>query len=248
MEKYYEQSFYEVFQLALVTWREQIFKHLNERVANVVLKLIKRERNGGMIDSQLMLNVMIYYLHLSEVDDGTPNPDFPNPPGYKNNFELFLQQDAERSYSVEFLRENPFIESLKYVERRLNEVSERIHVCLSENALSSLANTCERVLLEEDFKLRTELQVWKVLFVVACIRTRVYLHRIWAGDSGGPLMLPIHQNGTFPFYQIGIVSFSYHCARENVPGIFSSVQFHADWIEQQLENKTEIAGENKQAE
>lgn len=71
---------------------------------------------------------------------------------------------------------------------------------------------------------------------------------IWAGDSGGPLMLPFHQNGTFPFYQIGIVSFSYHCARENVPGIFSSVQFHADWIKQQLENKTEIAGENKQAE
>lgn len=26
------------------------------------------------------------------------------------------------------------------------------------------------------------------------------------GDSGGPLMLPVHQNGTFPFYQLGIVS------------------------------------------
>lgn len=27
------------------------------------------------------------------------------------------------------------------------------------------------------------------------------------GDSGGPLMLPIHQNGQFPFYQIGIISY-----------------------------------------
>lgn len=27
------------------------------------------------------------------------------------------------------------------------------------------------------------------------------------GDSGGPLMLPVHENGSFPFYQIGIVSF-----------------------------------------
>lgn len=27
------------------------------------------------------------------------------------------------------------------------------------------------------------------------------------GDSGGPLMLPIHDNGKFPFYQIGIVSY-----------------------------------------
>lgn len=26
---------------------------------------------------------------------------------------------------------------------------------------------------------------------------------IWSGDSGGPLMLPIHQNGTFPVFQIG---------------------------------------------
>lgn len=67
---------------------------------------------------------------------------------------------------------------------------------------------------------------------------------IWAGDSGGPLMLPIHQNGTFPFYQIGVVSFSYHCARENVPGIFSKVQYHAEWIKEQLENHTD----NKLAE
>lgn len=42
----------------------------------------------------------------------------------------------------------------------------------------------------------------------------------WSGDSGSPLMLPIHQNGSFPFYQIGIVSFAYSCAQENVPGIY----------------------------
>lgn len=28
------------------------------------------------------------------------------------------------------------------------------------------------------------------------------------GDSGGPLMLPIYENGTFPFYQIGVISFA----------------------------------------
>lgn len=47
---------------------------------------------------------------------------------------------------------------------------------------------------------------------------------VWKGDSGGPLMLPIHQNGTsftnnlFPFYQIGIVSFTYQAAQESIPG------------------------------
>lgn len=57
----------------------------------------------------------------------------------------------------------------------------------------------------------------------------------WLGDSGSALMLPIHQNGSFPFYQIGIVSFSFHAARENVPDIYSSVPYHADWIKKQLE-------------
>lgn len=60
----------------------------------------------------------------------------------------------------------------------------------------------------------------------------------WVGDSGGPLMLPIHQNGTFPYYQIGIVSFSFHAAKENVPDIYSRVQYHADWIKKQLEDST----------
>ena len=57
----------------------------------------------------------------------------------------------------------------------------------------------------------------------------------WKGDSGGPLMLPIHQNGSFPFYQIGIVSFSYGCCREDVPGVYMKIQYYADWIKNQLD-------------
>lgn len=61
----------------------------------------------------------------------------------------------------------------------------------------------------------------------------------WLGDSGGPLMLPIHQNGTFlnefPFYQIGIVNYSYGCVREDVPQVFSSVQYHMNWIRMKLQ-------------
>lgn len=28
------------------------------------------------------------------------------------------------------------------------------------------------------------------------------------GDSGGPVMLPVYQNGSFPFFQIGVISHS----------------------------------------
>lgn len=58
---------------------------------------------------------------------------------------------------------------------------------------------------------------------------------MWKGDSGGPLMLSIPQNGTSPFYQIGIISCSFGCAREFVPAIYSKVQYYIDWIKRHVE-------------
>ena len=56
----------------------------------------------------------------------------------------------------------------------------------------------------------------------------------WKGDSGGPLMIPIHENGTFPFYQIGIISCSIGCARESVPSVFTKIQYFGKWIEDKI--------------
>lgn len=55
------------------------------------------------------------------------------------------------------------------------------------------------------------------------------------GDSGGPLMLPIFENGKFPFYQIGVVSNGDGCGKPNKPGIYANIQFYADWIKEKLE-------------
>lgn len=55
------------------------------------------------------------------------------------------------------------------------------------------------------------------------------------GDSGGPLMLPINlNNGYFPFYQIGVVSYGYGCGKSNIPGVYANVVEYADWIEMKL--------------
>lgn len=56
------------------------------------------------------------------------------------------------------------------------------------------------------------------------------------GDSGGPLVLPIAgANGTFPFYQIGIISYG----RKNTPGVNTNVQYFAEWIKNKIDNRTE---------
>lgn len=48
-------------------------------------------------------------------------------------------------------------------------------------------------------------------------------------------MLPIRGNRTFPFYQIGIVSYQNSRApREGIPGVYASVQYYADWIKEKL--------------
>lgn len=57
------------------------------------------------------------------------------------------------------------------------------------------------------------------------------------GDSGGPLMLPIAgANGKFPYYQIGVISWADGCARPNLPGINTNVQYFASWINKKLYN------------
>lgn len=54
------------------------------------------------------------------------------------------------------------------------------------------------------------------------------------GDSGGPLMLPIHENGRFPFYQIGVISYGVGCAQPNTPSIYTNIAYFSEWIKDAL--------------
>lgn len=153
-----KKNIYTVYTLALVQWRDYMFKqtqHKN-RLAEAVLRQIHSQRHGETIDTGLIKRVVDSFvsLGLDEHDSTQQNVDL-----YKVEFEAAFIEATELYYRTEsdaFVAANSVTDYMKKAETRLKEEDDRVEMYLHPSTRQRLIKKCENVLITAHVQLLWE--------------------------------------------------------------------------------------------
>ncbi|PWN50392.1 putative SCF complex member Cullin 1 [Violaceomyces palustris] len=140
---------YTVYTLALVQWKEHMFKHVQTkgRLVNALLKQIEKQRNGEVIETSLVKKVVdsLVSLGLDEVDTNRQNLEV-----YRSEFEKPFLEATELYYTNEsdaFVSQNSATDYMKKAESRLKEEEDRVELYLHASTRTKLIPCCDTVLV-----------------------------------------------------------------------------------------------------
>ncbi|KAG5513172.1 hypothetical protein PMAC_001542 [Pneumocystis sp. 'macacae'] len=144
---------YNVYTLALVRWKLDMFDDVHEKVTETLLKIIEKQRNGEFVDISLLKNVIDSYvsLGLDEKDSSKLVLDV-----YSNFFEKPFIESTEIYYREEarkYISENSITDYMKKVETRLQEEKTRVQLYLHPSTTKILMNVCDHVFIQNHSEL-----------------------------------------------------------------------------------------------
>lgn len=152
-----KKGYYDVYQLALVIWRDVLFTEVGTRTTRALLKLIEKERNGCAMNTRLISGALSCYVELGlNEDDSEQKLSGPELSIYKNAFEDEFIIETTHFYAREsaaFLSNHSFSEYMRKVEHRLSEEQKRVGCYLHKSSEIRLMQTCEDVLIRKHLNL-----------------------------------------------------------------------------------------------
>ncbi|KAI8381581.1 Cullin [Radiomyces spectabilis] len=166
---------YDVFTLTLVSWKRHMFHYVHHNVIAAVLKLIERQRNGEMIEMNLIKNIVESFVSLGLDSNDTTRS---NLDVYREYFEKPFIHATEVYYKTEsekFISENSVPDYMKKAELRLAEEENRVQMYLHESTHKPLISNCEVVLVKNHAEV-----IWEGFQNLLNLDKQDDLHRMYA--------------------------------------------------------------------
>ncbi|XP_055319306.1 cullin-1-like [Sitodiplosis mosellana] len=147
-------------QIALHTWRDHLFTHLNQKVANAALRMLERSRAGERINSAAIRAVVESYIELGILESSSDSESTTAHLTVYREFEKRVLEGTEIFYikesgaSIEkfYTEQHSFVKYMDHVKKRIDEeMKDRIkllHVTTEEPLMAVLSDTLIKKHLE----------------------------------------------------------------------------------------------------